>query len=151
MTGKDFINETHPNLVDNWSHPADLLTYSQVSKMLEEYHQAKLKKLNKPNTYVIKFVLDKGDVDLLIKARDKGYLEYRDNYVNFKEFVKSYGKENLTDYQNENWFNKRNENQTINIAWKLVEYGMLTLVDDAWHVTYKLTNRGMNFLKEQNL
>ena len=45
MTGREYINKEKPNLVDNWSYPADLLSYGQIAEMLEEYHQAKLKLL----------------------------------------------------------------------------------------------------------
>lgn len=40
MSGRKYINEVKPNLVDNWSSQASLLSYGQVAELMEDYSKS---------------------------------------------------------------------------------------------------------------
>lgn len=85
MTGREYINQEKPNLVDNWSYPADLLSYGQVAEMLEAYHKAKLKLLGIANVV--------GQSEQLIAfskwKEEKGYHPIYDHKGLVEEYLKS--------------------------------------------------------------
>lgn len=73
-----------------------------------------------------------------------GYAEYRDReYSTLEEFQKD-NKSNRSDA----WFLSRNANGTYKIAIDLYSLGFLEDVEDAWHVTYKLSDLGEEAIQQ---
>ena len=70
---------------------------------------------------------------LLLSIQKEGYAEYRDTrYDTLEEY--------LTEYpvQSER-FLARNHGGTYHLVGELLKYNLITDVEDAWHITYKVT------------
>lgn len=70
---------------------------------------------------------------LLLSIQKEGYAEYRDTrYDTLEEY--------LTEYPGQSErFLARNHGGTYHLVGELLKYNLITDVEDAWHITYKLT------------
>lgn len=83
------------------------------------------------------------EVEFLKNLDVSRHLEYRDpEFDDISEFKKS------EVFKDLDWFLKRNEGGTYKIADSLYDKGILELVDDCWHITYKLSRFGKKVKKE---
>ena len=82
--------------------------------------------------------LSQKEIDLLQRCKEQGYLEYRDGeFKNIEEFRRR--KYVSVD---QNFFLSRNEGGTLEQAYELEQLGFLSEDMNAWHITFKLTEKG---------
>lgn len=43
MQARDYINSLKPDMVDNWSHQASLLSYGDVAELMDMYAELRLR------------------------------------------------------------------------------------------------------------
>lgn len=55
MTSKDFINQTYPKMVKNWSHQASMLNYAQVAQLMDDFHEEDYTKIKKIKPRIEKY------------------------------------------------------------------------------------------------
>lgn len=70
---------------------------------------------------------------LLLSIQKEGYAEYRDvRYDTLEDYLADFpdGKER---------FLSRNHGGTYHLVGELLKYNLITDVEDAWHITYKVT------------
>lgn len=70
---------------------------------------------------------------LLLSIQKEGYAEYRDTrYDTLEDYLADFpdGKER---------FLARNHGGTYHLVGELLKYNLITDVEDAWHITYKVT------------
>jgi hypothetical protein len=92
----------------------------------------------------IELDLSKEGFHLLKIINTKGYLEYRDTeYKSVKDFLKD--KKIPHDI---NWFMKRNSCGTLYLIYELLDLNLIVLDDNAWHLTYVITEQGKKILKQ---
>jgi len=96
----------------------------------------------------IKFELTEEELELLKKAKEKGYLEYRDTHAyTYEQYVED-SKEYFDTIPEKSRFNLRNENGTLKIAESLMEKTLLDFDDMAWQYTLRLTDVGEMILDQ---
>lgn len=91
MTAREFINESHPGIVDNWGHQAALLSYVQVAQLMESYAQKYyVQKLDKQKKFeaAIQKGINEGIADINKKEKDgqiqksvKGVIKYGKGFL----------------------------------------------------------------------
>jgi hypothetical protein len=80
--------------------------------------------------------------NLLLIISKEGYVEYRDTeYETIEEFEKS-GNVSM----NLNSFKSRNCNGTLYLIPELYKYNFICDVEDAWHISYRISDLGKSLL-----
>lgn len=103
---------------------------------------------------IIEYDLNEKEIELLRLFNKEKFIEYRDSqFYTFQEF-----KNKSTFYEcqgkntpDEDWlayFNERNGNGTLKEAERLRDLSLIDIDDDAWHLTYKLTEIGKKVLEQ---
>ena len=97
----------------------------------------------------LKFELSKREFELLKKAKNQGYLEYRDSsYQDAEEYNDVWQDSEGVSQMSQELFDERNENSTIKEAERLYSLGLLSFDDMAWHETFKLSELGEMLLEQ---
>lgn len=92
----------------------------------------------------ITFNISEEAFELLNSIKKSGYAEYRDTkYETLEDFKNS----NDKNYQSEESFLARNHNGTYYLVEELLKYNLIDSSEDAWHVTYVLTDFGKQVTK----
>lgn len=86
---------------------------------------------------------------LLLSIQKEGYAEYRDTRWESLEYFRADDDE--TKWRSEEHFLERNHGGTYYLTSELLKYNLIDHVEDAWHITYELTDFGKEMLSLQNL
>lgn len=94
----------------------------------------------------MKIILNQSELNLLKRCYDHEFLEYRDyEFPTLEDFqASSVGK-------SDQYYLKRNEGGTYNLAKELQKTGFLTYDEMSWHTTFILTEQGLAELQYNNL
>jgi len=80
---------------------------------------------------------------LLLSIQKEGYAEYRDhNFYKLEDYISHYKEANIDrmiDDDQIKRFLARNHGGTYHLTGELLKYNLITDVEDAWHITYKVT------------
>ena len=86
---------------------------------------------------------------LLLSIQKEGYAEYRDTRWESLEYFSI--DDDKTTFQTEDYFLNRNHGGTYYLTGELLKYNLIDLVEDSWHITYKLTDFAEEMLSLQNV
>lgn len=86
------------------------------------------------------------EFNFLLKIKNKSYAEFRDTeYNNLEEFKLN---SSLASCRDDNYFLSRNFGGTYPIASKLYGLGFIEDVEDSWHITYKISELGLEVVEQ---
>jgi hypothetical protein len=100
-------------------------------------------------TFTHTFEISDEGYSLLLSIQKEGYVEYRDTRWESLEDFRADDDE--TKWRSEEHFLERNHGGTYYLTSELLKYNLIDHVEDAWHITYELTDFGKEMLSLQNV
>jgi hypothetical protein len=100
-------------------------------------------------TFTHTFEISDEAYTLLLSIQKEGYAEYRDTkWESLEDFRED---DDKTKWRSEEHFLERNHGGTYYLTGELLKYNLIDHVEDAWHITYELTDFGKEMLSLQNV
>jgi hypothetical protein len=97
----------------------------------------------------IEFEISDEAYKLLLEIAEKKWMEYRDRYNDVEEFKEHSGYPDGI-YTVER-FLSRNNNGTQGLAWELCARNLIEIDDEAWKVTFRLTDFGKETISKNRV